>query len=286
MNYLLIILCAISLALQASIRKSYSDKVSERGTMLFNGCSCFVAAMFFWVCGGFKFEYNASLVCWALAFGLFFGLTTFASFKALQIGPLSLTSLVTSYSLLIATLYGIIFKDEAVNILIIIGLVLLATSLLLIAMKEKDENETKKVSLKWSLYAFGALISNGICTIIQREGQLEFDGKYKNEFMIVALVGIFVAFIFLSFFKERSDMKACLKDGIVLMVFWGILNGAANLFIMMLARMPASLVYPLISGGSIILTWIASRIFYKEKLTVYQNVGLVFGVGAVVFLNL
>ena len=47
MNYLLIILCAISLALQASIRKSYSDKVSERGTMLFNGCSCFVAAMFF-----------------------------------------------------------------------------------------------------------------------------------------------------------------------------------------------------------------------------------------------
>ena len=81
-------------------------------------------------------------------------------------------------------------------------------------------------------------------------------------------------------------MKACLKDGIVLMVFWGILNGAANLFIMMLARMPASLVYPLISGGSIILTWIASRIFYKEKLTVYQNVGLVFGVGAVVFLNL
>ena len=69
--------------------------------------------------------------------------------------------------------------------------------------------------------------------------------------------------------------------------FWlNIHNGAANLFVMILAKMPASPVYPLISGGSIILTWIIARFFYKEKLTVYQNIGLVLGIGAVAFLNL
>lgn len=166
------------------------------------------------------------------------------------------------------------------------GLVLLAVSLMLIAMKEKDKSDTQKISFRWAFYAVAALLSNGICTIIQREQQIVFEGRYKNEFMIVALVGIFIAFTIVALFKERSDIKPCLKGGIIFMVLWGVLNGAANLFVMILAKMPASLVYPLISGGSIILTWIAARFFYKEKLTVCQNIGLVLGIVSVVLLNL
>ena len=72
------------------------------------------------------------------------------------------------------------------------------------------------------------------------------------------------------------------------MLLWGILNGAANLFVMILAakRVPSALMYPLISGGSIILTWITSRFYYKEKLTILQNIGLIVGIAAVVLLNL
>lgn len=286
MNYLLIILTAVSLSLQAALRKSYGKSVSGKGTLLFNGCSCLAAALFFFASGGFRFEYNGAVVCWALVFGSFFGLTTFAGFKALQTGPMSLTSLVTSYSLLIATIYGIFFKNENVGVLMVMGLILLAVSLMLIAMKEKSENDTKKISLKWAIYAVTALLSNGICTIIQREQQIVFEGQYKNEFMIVALVGIFIAFVILAMLKERSDIKPCLKKGALFMLLWGILNGAANLFVMILAKMPASLVYPLISGGSIILTWITARFFYKEKLTSLQNIGLILGVAAVVLLNL
>ena len=215
-------------------------------------------------------------------------MTTFTSFKSLQTGPLSLTALVMSYSLLIATLYGIFWQDEEVGKLTIIGLIFLAVSLFLIAMKEKSETDTKKVSLKWAIFAVTALLTNGICTILQREQQIAFDGKYKSEFMIVALVGIFIVFLVIALLKEKQDVRICLKKGAGLMLLWGILNGAANLFVMMLSakRVPASLMYPLISGGSIILTWITSRFFYKEKLTKPQNVGIVFGIAAVVLLNL
>jgi len=288
MNYILIILTVLSLSLQGVCRKSYSKATLNKGTILFNGCSCLAAALFFFASGGFRFEYNGVVVLWALIFGIFFGTTTLTSFKALQTGPLALTALVTSYSLLIATLYGIFWQGEKVGVLTVIGLILLAASLFLIAMKEKSETDTKKVSLKWAIFAVTALLTNGICTILQREQQIAFDGKYKSEFMIVALVGIFIAFMIIVFFKEREEIKPCLKKGALLMLLWGILNGAANLFVMILAakRVPASLMYPLISGGSIILTWITSRFFYKEKLTKLQNIGLVLGIAAVVLLNL
>lgn len=288
MNYILIILTAVSLTLQGAVRKSYSEAASNRGTILFNGCSCLAAALFFFASGGFRFEYNGVVVVWALIFGVFFGMTTLASFKALQTGPMSLTSLVTSYSLLIATFYGIFWKNEEVGALTVIGLIFLAVSLFLIAMKEKDEKDTKKISLKWAIFAVTALLSNGICTILQREQQIAFNGGYKSEFMIVALVGIFVFFLILALLKEKSDIRISLKKGALLMFLWGILNGAANLFVMMLSakRVPASLMYPLISGGSIILTWITARFFYKEKLTMLQNVGMILGTASVIFLNL
>ena len=50
--------------------------------------------------------------------------------------------------------------------------------------------------------------------------------------------------------------------------------------------MAASLMFPLISAGGIILTYIVSRFAYKEKLSLNQNIGVVLGVAAVIFLNL
>ena len=283
MNYLYIILTVCSLTLQSAIRKSYGKQLNGKGTCVFNGFACLMAALFFWTSGGFQFAFHGPVIIWALVFGVFFGTATYASLCALQIGPMSLTSLAISYSLMIATLYGILFRHEKISIWTVIGLLLLAVSLVFITVK-KDE---KKISLRWVILALIALISNGICTIVQREQQIAFEGNYKNEFMMVALVAVFAVFWGMSMLKERHEMKTCLKKGAGHMVLWGIANGAANLFVMILAtRMPASLMYPLISGGSIILTWLTARFFYKDQLSVLQNWGLVLGTGAVVLLNI
>ena len=52
------------------------------------------------------------------------------------------------------------------------------------------------------------------------------------------------------------------------------------------AGISKSLMFPLISAGGIVLTWIISLFFYKEKLTLKQNIGMVLGVISIVFLNL
>ena len=71
------------------------------------------------------------------------------------------------------------------------------------------------------------------------------------------------------------------------MALCGIANGAMNLFVMLLStRMNASLMFPVFSAGGIILTWTVSRFVYKEKLALGQNLALVLGILAVVFMNL
>ena len=271
------------MGVQGIARKNYGIAVSGRGPYLFNAGSCLFAALFFWASGGFKYSIDPAVIPYSVGFAATFGASVFFGFKALMSGPLSLTSLVTSYSLMIPTFYGLIFMNEPTSVFLYVGLVLLAVSLFCIAFKKGDT----QISLKWAVYAVLALTGNGICSTILSVQQLNFEGAYKNEFMITALV-ILVIFLFLMSFKnERKDARECFKAGFGWMIVWGILNGATNLFVMILAtRMPASLMYPLISGGGIICAWILSRFLYKEKLTAMQNVAIVLGIFSVVFLNI
>jgi len=51
-------------------------------------------------------------------------------------------------------------------------------------------------------------------------------------------------------------------------------------------RMPVSLMFSLISAGGLLVTYIVSKFLYKETLTKTQFVGFLFGLLAVVFLNI
>jgi multidrug transporter EmrE-like cation transporter len=50
--------------------------------------------------------------------------------------------------------------------------------------------------------------------------------------------------------------------------------------------MPVSLMFPIISAGGIVATFIISQVFYKEKLTKIQFVGFLTGLASIVFLSI
>jgi multidrug transporter EmrE-like cation transporter len=71
------------------------------------------------------------------------------------------------------------------------------------------------------------------------------------------------------------------------MVLCGVANGASNLFVIALSpNMPASIMFPLVSAGGIVLTSLISIFIYRERLSVLQYIGMVLGIGAIVFLNI
>ncbi len=130
-------------------------------------------------------------------------------------------------------------------------------------------------------------MGNGICTTVQKVQQIDFSGKYKAEFMSLSLL-IVVAILLITALKtEKNDIVPAIKKGIIPIVVCGVANGIVNLFVMILSlRMSASVMFPLVSAGSIILTYFISLLWYKEELTLIQNIGFSLGVISVIFLNL
>lgn len=280
-----IFLCAsvIGISAQGVIKKFYNGRAKNRGVLIFGAVSVLSACLFFIVSGGFKFDFEVGILPYAMGFAVSYGTAIVAGFLAIKWGALSLTSLITSYSLIIPTFYGLIFLDEPSSLTFWIGLSLLLVSLFLINSRKAE----LKISVRWVVAVALAFLGNGVCSAVQNASLRRFDGAYKNEFMIVSLLVVSVILFFAAFIAERGDIGYTVRRGGYLMVLCGVANGAVNLFVMLLAtRMRASLMFPIISAGGIILTWTVSRFIYKEKLTVSQNFALVFGIAAVILMNL
>ena len=201
---------------------------------------------------------------------------------AIAYGSLSLTSLFISYSLMIPTFYGLIIGDS-IGKGFIPGMILLVISLFL----TNKSDEKAKISFKWIIFVVLSFVGNGMCTVVQKIQQVASNGAYKNEFMIVALAIVTLVMLIMTLFKEGKEIKFYAKSGWHLALICGLLNGMVNLFVMILSgRMAVSLMFPLISAGGLVVTYLVSKFCYKEKLTKMQFIGFLFGLAAVVFLNI
>ena len=282
MNALLLISIILGVSFQNVARKPFSQRASGKGVYFFCLMTSLAAMIFFVVTSG-GFEWNTGLIFYAALFALAYTVANIFGLEAVACGPLSITSLITSYSLMIPTVYGLVFLKDQVGVGLFPGLALLAISLFLLNQK----NVNMPVTVKWIVFVALAFIGNGMCTVVQKMQQIRFDGDFKNEFMILALAISSVALCFFVLKKERKDLRTVAKIGWLPALVCGLANGMVNLFVMILSnRMSVSVMFPMISAGGIIITYLVSRFFYKEKLTKTQFAGFVIGMFSAVLLNI
>jgi len=224
---------------------------------------------------------------YAVLFAISYATTTFTLVLALKLGNLSLTSLFFSYSLIIPTLNGLLFLGDEAGLFKYIGITALLISIFLVRKKEEKSEDEKKTSFNWLICVAIGFVANGMCSVIQNAQKIRFDGKYDCEFMIVSLIIVVVIFAIAVALKERKEFIECTKSGMYVSALNGIATGATNLLVMAsLAFVPSSVFFPLISAGGIVLTFFFSLFLYKEKFVPRQFIGLLFGVVALVFLNI
>ena len=282
MNALYLIAIILGVSGQNVLKKPYTQKNGQEGVFFFNGLLSGAALLFF-VCTGSDLQFEWAVLPYAAAFAAAYATACVFLVLAVATGSLSLSSLLVSYSLMLPAVYGLIFLGDPVTFGLIPGMILLMVSLLLINKREKNA----KISLKWVIFVTAAFVGNGMCTIVMNMQQMKFDGAYKNEFMIMALMIVTAVMAVLCLCKERKNLKQYAKTGWLPASASGILNGMVNLFVMLLTgKMPISVMFPLISAGGLIVTYLVSKFVYKEKLTRLQFAGFVMGLAAVVFLNL
>lgn len=282
MNFAYLTMIILGVAGQNIAKKPFADRAGGKGSYFFNFLMSIAAALFFLFCSqGLSFD--PGILPYAIGFGATYSLCSIFSIRAIACGSLTLSSLVISYSLLVPTAYGLLVLKDPVGIGLIPGIVLLAVSLFLVNKPDKNT----KFSFKWLLYATLAFLGNGLCSTIQKMQQQAFDGAYKNEFMILALVLSAAAMFGMMLATERKQLPDAVRAGWYLPVICGVLNGLVNLLVMILSHlMPVSVMFPSISAGGLILTYIVSRFLYRESLTKTQFIGFILGIAAVIALNI
>lgn len=284
MNTFLLLTIVLGVSIQQICKKAYNIRITN-GTFSFSAASALFAAIFFVATSGGSIIPPATALPYSILFSLSYIIATVSSMLAISTGPLSLTSLILQYSLVLPALYGIVMLDEEVDILLISGIVLLLISILFI--NKEDKGEKKKITLKWSIFAFLSFLGNGCCSIIQKEQQLRCDGMYKNEFMILSLIITFVVLAVYALCKEKDNTSQKLKKGFIWFAVCGLANGLVNFLVLVLStRMPASVMFPVISAGGIVITAAVSIFVYKEKLSLSQKIGMILGTFAIIILSI
>ena len=155
--YLLNVICSSG---QVTLGKSYASKGGS--AHIFNINKAIAGILVFLIMGIFKgMSMHLPTVFFGIGYGVFLGISMFTGFKALGIGPMALTSIIASFSLVIPFVFGITVWKEAMSLYGVIGIVLLLAAIILLNFKKE-----KGLSIKWSVFALLTMATNGICSLI------------------------------------------------------------------------------------------------------------------------
>lgn len=275
MTALLYVLNVIFASGQVTLGKQYAKMGGKADD--FNISKAISGVVAFVIMGAFT---GASFHFPTLLFGGFYGIflciSMFTGFTAIEIGPMALTSIISSFSLVIPLIAGITVWDEQMSTTSVVGVILMLSSIVMINVKKEG-----KISPKWSALAIITMISNGVCSIIQKLHQICYPQQYRTEFMIFAFL---VVLIVLTVKRLASKGKlAVSKTGLCA----GVMNGASNYIVLILAStVEASLLFPTVSVTNIIAIWLISRVLFRERLKVTQLVGVIVGLVSIFLLNI
>jgi drug/metabolite transporter (DMT)-like permease len=206
--------------------------------------------------------------------------------EAIKTGSITFTTLLLQLSFICVPIWGFFFWDTKFTPFVWIGFALVAASLALCLYKGKEKDS--KYSWKWLLYALLAFIGNAGCSIIQRTQQINCNGQYGSFFMVLSMGISSVIGIIICLQSKGFSNKQILRKKWYFPVLAGVFNALQHVVIIYLVNTPLSpsLIYPSTAVGGLIVTTIFSTIVFKEKMRLWQWIGVVLGAAAIGVLTL
>ena len=280
--YFLIVLASVT---QSATTKMFNQNASHPA--VFNAIKSCTALIPFALIAAFGFTLHLPTVLFGISYGASLCISMYAGYQALCRGPMALTSMLVSFSVVIPLVWGITVGNETLKMLQYPALVLLFLAIILTnADKIMAKKRTQTHYGTWLLFVGVTFACNGICSVLQKQHQTLYPEAYSREFMLFAMLLCSVIFSVAALrkisFKELKSIKGK-RYGILS----GLANGAANFLTLVLAGMEnASVLFPIVSAGTILAALLCGRVLFKEKLKPNHYAALVTGVAAVVLLKL
>ena len=285
-DYIVIILAVVCFAAQFAFTKVYEESVEQTAVtslvMLF--LTGALGALLYLIIGNFRVDVSLPSVLFALAFAAVMLPYYMISIKVLSLGSLAVYSMFMMLGgMLLPFLYGLVFLNEEASWGKLVGCGLLAGFIIMQALSQKNNEqqgeEKTQAQGKPSLFFLLCIcifIINGLTGVIAKAHQIQPQAVDEVSFTVLSctftalLSGIALLIVSLRK-KERSlaEIKTVLQWKPL--AFVGLLGAAMHtgnfLILKAAANVPASVQFPLISGGVIVLSALASALIFKEKLS-------------------
>lgn len=285
MEYIIYLLIVLATVLQSATTKLFHRESSN--PMVFNAVKAGVAFAVFALSAISGFTFHMPTMLFGMFYGISLSISMCAGYYALSLGPMSVTSMLASLSVLLPILWGIAVRKESFGGVQYTAIVFLILAMIMTNANKHQAKQTERIQHgQWLLFVGLTFVCNGICSILQTEHQKMFPGHYNQEFMFFAMLLCVLVFLGLNLKKMQCTAFQITK-GIGYAVISGITNGAANFLTLMLAGYEnASVLFPIVSAGTVLGSLFCGKILFKEKLKWNQYIALAAGIIAVVLLKI
>ena len=273
MDYILLCTSVFSMVFNNSLMSRVSKTMlyGKTDVYRFNSFTYLICIIFFGI-----LTVGNGFSLYTLLLGILFGfVTTMSNFYrtlALADGPTHITILITTSSMIIPTLSGVVMGLEAFKPLKIL---IMAVLIFFIYLSSK-KSENTDIGKLWLLYCALAFIFQGIIGVIQKVHQ---SSQHKSELFPFLFISFTFSFLFASFigYSKKTDTKFGVRHYILASVS-GICVFTMNFLNLKLSGvLPSQLFFPVVNGTTIILTSVIAVILFKERLTKRQFIGIAGG---------
>lgn len=282
--YLLIILASV---LQSATTKLFNRHSTH--SEAFNVIKAGTALILFTLSAAVGFTFHLPTALFGFAYGISLCVSMYAGYMALCLGQMALTSMLVSFSVVIPLIWGITVGNETLTKLQYPAFVFLVLAILLTNSDKFTFRRSSSARTNyglWLLFVGITFCCNGCCSILQKQHQKLYPEAYSREFMFFAMLLCTIIFLLTAVRKiSLQEFKAI--NGKRYGVLSGLANGTANFLTLVLAGFEnASVLFPVISAGTILASLLCGRFVFHEKLKINHYLALAAGITAVVLLKL
>ena len=274
---ILVLIATVLLAFDFALQKRYqrAEGTTLAAGLKFNAASGLLKAVIFFGLSGFTLEFSVFSIILALLMAIVNVAYVLIGFRILKHSGMGIYSIfLMCGGMLLPYFYGVLFLNETINVFRVVGVLVILIAVLL-------SNKTKQgVNATVILCCIAVFVLNGCVSIISKAHQINEVFSPVSSAAFVMYAGLFKALVSLAVLPFVNSQKQARlfssKTTLLVIGASALIGGVSYMFQLIGAReLPATVLYPLVTGGSIIFSTLSGIVFFKEKISVYQIISIV-----------
>ena len=274
MDYIFLLLAVICFTAQFAFTKLYEGQTgqSTSATLVMLTVTSAIGFGLFFAVGGFRLEFTPIATVLALAMGIIMIPYYMLGIKVLSLGSLAVYSMFMMLGgMLVPFFYGLLFLHEPLTWGKALGTVLLSVCIVLQALQPREEQigDKKRQGLFFALCILIFFI-NGFTGVIAKAHEISREPISETSFTALScgITALLSLGILLCKGKTGGSIQGILAPRpLGIMAALGVVAYTGSFLHLAAAEtVPASVQFPLVSGGVIVLSAVVSALCFKEKL--------------------